>query len=71
MSKWRIHTSGNNSDIGRFKNSKKNKKIEEIIDNNKNAELVRISSENYDDEVLDKTFTMGSLFAKEKNDYFF
>jgi DNA polymerase-3 subunit delta len=44
----------------------KNKKIEEIIDNNKNAELVRISSENYDDEVLDKTFTMGSLFAKEK-----
>ena len=44
----------------------KNKKIEEIIDNNKNAELVRISSENYDDEVLDKIFTMGILFAKEK-----
>lgn len=44
----------------------KNKKIEEILNKHKNAELIRISPENYDDELLDKIFTMGSLFAQEK-----
>ncbi|HOB16416.1 MAG TPA: hypothetical protein PK894_05555 [Defluviitoga sp.] len=49
----------------------KNKKIEEILNKHKNAELIRISPENYDDELLDKIFTMGSLFAQEKIVVFF